>query len=183
MRTLEERVARLEAESQIRQLASRYCFYLDRREVDLIGTLFTENARVRSADGAMDASGRPALVELYLQRFEALGPGHHITHDHQIDFVGDGTEEATGRVSGHAEVARNGTVMIAATHCEDVYRKTPDGWRIADRLIRFLYYVPADAYPTVFASRNRNFADGEPREVDFPESLPSWIAYEQSRQR
>jgi hypothetical protein len=179
--TLEDRIARLEAESQIRQLAARYCFYLDRREVDLIGSLFCSDATVRSADGAMNATGTSALIELYLGRFDALGPGHHVTHDHQIDFMGDGSEEATGRVSGHAEVARNGQVMIAATHCEDVYRNTPDGWKIADRLIRFLYYVPAEAYPTALLSRNRNHAYGEPREVDFPESLPSWIAYQKSR--
>ncbi|MDB5723234.1 MAG: snoaL-like domain protein [Alphaproteobacteria bacterium] len=181
--TIEDRIARLEAESQIRQLAARYCFYLDRREVDLIGSLFTADATVRSADGAMNATGTKALIDLYLRRFEVLGPGQHVTHDHQIDFVGDGREQATGRVSGHAEVARNGRVMIAATQCEDVYRNTPDGWKIADRLIRFLYYVPAEAYATVFLSRNRNHAYGEPTEVDFPESLPSWISFEESRRQ
>ena len=183
MLTLEERIERLEAESQIRQLVARYCFYLDRREVDRIGSLFCADANVRSADGAMDANGREAIVDLYLGRFEALGPGLHVTHDHQIDFTGNGTEQATGRVSGHAEVERNGRGMIAATQCEDVYRRTEQGWRFADRLIRFFYYVPADRYPDVLGSSRRNFAYGDPREVDFPEAVPSWVAYEKANGR
>lgn len=183
MLNLEDRIARLEAESQIRQLVARYCFYIDDRMIDEIGTLFTPDATLRSADGVMNATGVEAIVEQYHGRFDALGPGHHFMHDIQIDFVGDGKTEATGRVSGHAELWRAGKMMVTAIRYKDVYRNTADGWKFADRTISFLYYVPIEEYPNILATPDRNHAYAEPKPADFPERLPSWIAYEKSRGR
>lgn len=180
---LAHRIARLEAESQIRQLVARYCFYIDDRQRDLIGTLFTDDATLRSADGVMNATGVDAILDQYDGRFDVLGPGHHFMHDVLIDFVGDGQTEATGRVSGHAELWRMNRMMVAAIRYDDIYRNTDDGWKFADRVINFLYYVPVADYPDILRTPMRNHAYPDPRPADFPEALPSWIAYEQSRGR
>lgn len=183
MSTLEDRIARLEAESQIRQLVARYCFYIDDREIDRVATLFTDDGTLRSADGVMNATGVGAIIDQYHGRFDVLGPGHHFMHDIQIDFVGDGKAEAAGRVTGHAELWRNGKMMVAAIRYKDVYRNTDDGWRFHDREISFLYYVPVSEYPDILSGPNRNHAYAQPAPADFPERLPSWIAYEKSRGR
>lgn len=177
---IEARIARLEAESQIRQLVARYCFTIDDRLIDQIAALFTADAVLRSADGVMNATGVDAIMTQYQGRFAALGPGHHFMHDIQIDFVGDGTREARGKVSGHAELWRNGQMMVTGIRYNDLYRNTPDGWRFADREISFIYYVPVGEYPNILGTLNRNLAYPEPKPADFPERLPSWIAYEQS---
>lgn len=183
MPSLEDRIARLEAESQIRQLIARYCFTIDDRDLDGIRALFAHDATLKSADGVMNATGVDAIMEQYHGRFDVLGPGHHFMHDVQIDFVGDGKSEATGRVIGHAELWRAGKMMVTAIRYADKYRNTDDGWKFAERTISFLYYVPISEYPDILATPNRNHAYAEPKPADFPETLPSWISYEKSRGR
>jgi uncharacterized protein (TIGR02246 family) len=174
---LEARIARLEAESQIRQLVARYCFAIDDRDIDNVAALFADNAVVRSADGVMNATGIDAIMAQYHERFKVLGAGQHFMHDIAIDFVGDGSVEAHGRVSGHAELWRKDKMMVAGLRYNDVYRNTATGWRFADRLISFLYYVPLDKYPGILGITDRNHAYAEPCSADFPEKLPSWAAY------
>ncbi|MFS0737342.1 nuclear transport factor 2 family protein [Sphingomonas sp. 1P06PA] len=175
---IEARIARLEAESQIRQLIARYCFTIDERDLPNVAALFTDDAVVRSADGVMNATGIDAIMEQYQGRFKALGPGMHFMHDIQIDFVGDGTQEAHGKVAGHAELERNGKMMMVGLHYRDVYRNTAKGWKFADRNIHFLYYIDAADYPTIMLQRDRNRAYDSPKPADFPEGLATWKSYE-----
>lgn len=175
---LEARVARLEAESQIRGLIARYCFTIDDRDLDGIAALFAEDAVVRSADGVMNAKGRAAIMEQYRGRFAVLGPGQHVMHDVALEFVGDGTREASGMVSGHAELWRKETMMVTALRYHDRYRNTDDGWKFAERVISFLYYVPLSDYPGILGVRDRNRAYDRPGPADYPEALPSWRAYD-----
>lgn len=178
---LESRIARLEAESQIRQLVARYSFDIDDRRVEAVRSLFADDAVLRSADGVMNASGVDAIMRQFDGRFAVLGPGHHVMHDIQIDFESDTT--ARGRVSGHAELWRGGRMMVAALRYADRYRQTPRGWKFAERVISFLYYVPVERYPGILGTRNRNHAYADPLPADFPESLPDWVAYEHSQGR
>ena len=171
---LEQRIARLEAESQIRQLISRYCFTIDDRLIEENSALFAPDAKVRSADGVMNSKGVDAIKAMYAQRFAALGPGAHYMHDLQLDFVGDDLSEARGRVSGHAELERNGQMMVCSIRYKDEYRKFGDRWLFQDREISFLYYVSVAEYPGILLQSDRNRAYEENKLADFPESLPSW---------
>lgn len=179
MADLESRIARLEAESQIRQLVARYSFDIDDRRVDAVRALFADDAVLRSHDGVMQAVGVDAIMAQFDGRFSVLGPGHHVMHDIQIDF--DDDDAARGRVSGHAELWRNGQMMVAAIRYADRYRKTGTGWKFAERVLGFLYYVPVDAYPGILGQRNRNHAYADPLPADFPEGSADWIAYELSQ--
>ncbi|MDE2618873.1 MAG: nuclear transport factor 2 family protein [Sphingomonadales bacterium] len=173
--TLESRIARLEAESQIRQLIARYSFCIDDRRLAEVRALFADDAVLRSSDGVMHAEGVEAIMAQYAGRFAVLGPGHHVMHDVQIDF--DSATTARGRVAGHAELWRNGTMMVAAIRYADRYRQTPQGWKFAERTIGFLYYVPVEAYPGILGRTDRNRAYPTPMPADFPEALPEWQAY------
>lgn len=179
MADLEARIARLEAESQIRQLVARYSFDIDDRRIESVRALFTDDAVLRSSDGVMQAAGVDAIMAQFDGRFAVLGPGHHVMHDIQIDF--DSDNEARGRVSGHAELWRNDQMMVAALRYADRYRRTELGWKFAERVIGFLYYVPVEAYPGILGHRDRNHAYADPLPADFPESLPEWIAYEETQ--
>ena len=183
MGDLDDRIARLEAESQIRQLVARYCFTIDDRDIAGVRALFTDDAVLNSADGVMNATGLDAIMAQYDGRFDVLGPGHHFMHDIQIDFIGDGKREATGRVSGHAELWRANRMMVAALRYADRYCNTDAGWKFAARTISFLYYVPVEHYPGILGKPDRNHAYAAPMQADFPERLPSWIAYEKARAR
>lgn len=169
----ERRLARLEADAAIRQLIARYCFTIDDRDMAGIHALFTDDAVVRSADGVMDARGIDAVMAQYEGRFAMLGPGQHFMHDVELDI---GDDEASGRVSGHAELWRRDQMMVTAIRYRDRYRRDDAGWRFAEREIAFLYYVPVADYPGILGRRDRNLAYGDPRPADFPETLPGWAA-------
>ncbi|MBC2669808.1 nuclear transport factor 2 family protein [Novosphingobium piscinae] len=173
------RIERLEAESQIRQLIARYSFCIDDRRIAEVRDLFAADAMLRSDDGVMEAHGVDAIMAQFEGRFAALGPGHHVMHDVQIDF--DGSDHARGRVAGHAELWRNGAMMVAALRYADRYVRTAAGWKFAARSIGFLYYVPVKAYPGILGRADRNHAYAAPLPADFPEPLPDWIAYHQAR--
>ena len=175
--TIDLRLDRLEAESAIRQLIARYCFTIDDRDLPGIEALFSQDARVASEDGVMDARSARAIMDQYHDRFRVLGAGAHYMHDIALDFADDDRDGATGRVSGHAELWRGGQMMVAGLRYRDRYRRTAAGWRFAERIIGFLYYVPVEQYPNILAHPDRNRAYDVPRSADYPEALPSWSAY------
>lgn len=179
MTGIESRIARLEGESAIRQLVSRYCFHIDDRDVAALATLFTHDAELHSSDGAtMNAKGLSAIIDQYHGVFEHLGPGQHFTHDISITFIDD--DHALGIVSGHAEFMYEDRMIVTAMRYRDQYKKEGE-WKFASRLLGFLYYVPIGEYPGILGKTLRSHALREPRPADFPESLDSWISYEQSR--
>jgi hypothetical protein len=173
---LEQRVRRLEDRLEIRELAGRYGFAVDDRNIGDLERLFTPEAAFRSKDGVMNARGRTAVIEQFRGRFSVLGPSNHFTHDHLIAFS-DEPDRATGIVSSHAEVWRNGQALLGALRCEDIYQRHEGRWCFADRLLSFLYYMPVGEYAEGLGSLLRMRAYGDRRPADFPESLPSWREY------
>ena len=175
--TLEQRIARLEARTEIRELVARYCFTVDERDVEGIGQCFTRNGCCRSLDGVMNATGRDGVVAQFHGRFAVLGPSNHFTHDHIIEFDERDTAHATGLVNSHAEVVRNDAPMLASLRYHDEYRFEDGRWRFEARTLSFFYYLrPAD-YPQAMGDILRNRAYEKPQSADFPESLPSWHRY------
>lgn len=167
------RLDRLEAESAIRALAARYCFAIDNHDLAAVADLFTDDARVWSRDGVMDAKGRDAIITQYEGRFRALGPSNHVSHDHWIR-LSDDPNCAKGMLSAHAELWRNEQTMVTALRYDDVYRRVRGEWRFQERALSFLYYVPLADYRDILGTRDRMRAYEKPAEADYPECLPSW---------
>ena len=174
--SMPERLRRLEDRAELTELIARYCIAVDDRDVEALASLFTPDGRFRSADGVMDAVGRDAVMEQFRGRFAALGPTNHFTHDRIFEFGAD-PDAAAGLVTSHAEVVRNGRALVAALRYADAYRRVDGRWRFADRLLSFLYYLPAEEYARGFVSRLRMRAYGDERPADYPEGLPTWRRY------
>lgn len=168
------RVEKLEAESAIRRLCARYNLAIDDHDLATVADLFTEHARFHSRDGVMDATGRTAIVAQFEGRFAVLGPSNHVGHDHLVVVDGD---TATGILSAHAEVHRNGTPMVAALRYRDRYVREADAWRFAERELSFLYYVPLADYPGILDRTDRMRAYETPAPADYPEGLATWKDY------
>lgn len=164
---LDLRVRKLEAIAAIRDLAARYVFAIDDRDIDGVAACFAENARFRSRDGRMNATGRAAIMEQFARRFSVLGHGAHYTHDHVIRVNNDASA-ASGLVSLHAELMRNGGPMLASLRYEDVYCIEDGRWKFADRLLSFLYYLNTEEYLAHFPERKRNRAYEAPMDADLP---------------
>lgn len=174
---LEMRIARLEARDAIRELIARYGLVIDDHDLAGIGQLFTEEASFSSRDGVMQARGRQAIVEQFIDRFRVLGISNHFTHDHIIQFEDDDLARATGLVTSHAEVWRNGQALIGAMRYHDRYQVDQGVWRFQSRELAFLYYLPVTEYAEGLGSNLRQRAYGDLRPADYPEALPGWQDY------
>ena len=172
--TLEDRVMRIEDRQEIADLQARYALAIDLHDLGTVAPLFAREGRFRSADGVMDAVGRDAICDQFRNRFAALGFGLHVTHDHLVELDPDERDRATGAVSSHAEVVRDGRPMIVAMRYADSYSREDGAWRFADRLLRFFYYLPIDEYITAIDTRQRMRAYGDERPADLPESATTF---------
>jgi len=155
MDTLETRIQRIEDRLAIHDLVATYGRVVDDRRVEELSELFSVNGRFRSADGVMDARGRNAVIEQFRGRFSVLGMSNHVTHDLVVTLDPVNPDKARGVLGSHAEVVRNGRTLVTALRYEDEYIREEGRWRFADRLLSFLYYVPADEYAEAMASSTR----------------------------
>jgi ketosteroid isomerase-like protein len=169
------RLEAVEADIAIRNLIARYAMVMDDRDVASIPSLFTKDARVTSGDGVMNAQGRDFLVDFYEGRFKLLGATHHYTYGMEIAI--DGPTTGHGRISGGAEVFRNGVQQVVALRYLDKYEKEDGAWRIAHRHMLYCYYCPLDEYPTILSKLERNLTYGRPIEADFPENTAPFKEY------
>jgi hypothetical protein len=175
MTEFELRLHRLEARAEIAQLVSRYSRANDQRDMTLLEDLLTEDARIWSDDGLMSADGRQTIVDMYHRLFDIRGASYHWTHDHELYFNDDDPHSATGIVMGHGEVTPNGVHYLAAIRYTDKYRQVNNVWYFAERSLAFIYYVPADEYPSCLLTTLRNRVHGDHRPADLPEKLPTWV--------
>jgi hypothetical protein len=143
---LAARVRRLEDRAAIGELVVLYGYVMDEHDSAGIRDLFCSDATMRSSDGVVDASGIDEIVEMFQGRYAVLGPTNHFTHGHVIRFDDEAPDIATGLLSSHAEVIRNGVPMLVALRYEDRYRRVDGRWRFADREMSYMYYLPAGEY-------------------------------------
>lgn len=168
---LEERLRRVEDKLAIAELVALYGFVMDERDLTGLPSLFTEDARLGSADGVFDARGLPAIAEAYAGRFAVLGATNHFVHA-AISRPDPGDPDlASGLVSGHAEVVRDGQALLVALRYHDAYRRTAGGWRIRERVMGYMYYLPVDRYAETLPTDDRSLVYGEPRPADWPAVL------------
>lgn len=172
MNDLERRIRRLEDLEEIRALAVRYGFAVDERDLDGVCALFTEDAELRTMSGPGKGKGVAAIAEYFRGRFDVLGPTNHFTHGHVVDFDDEDPDQATGLVSSHAEVWRDGAPMITALRYHDRYRRGPDGWRFAERVQSYMYFVDVREYPQALGDRLRMRANKDAwQKADWPAGL------------
>jgi hypothetical protein len=105
-----------------------------------------------------------------------MGHSFHVAHDHVIDFQSD--KLATGRVTSHAELIRNGEPYVVALRYEDVYARENVTWRFRERALCFYYYLKVTDYSTEMAGTKRMRGMGEPIDADWPEKTVTFRNYQ-----
>ncbi|MET7392877.1 nuclear transport factor 2 family protein [Dactylosporangium sp. NPDC005572] len=171
---VEARLTRLEDVEAIRDLVARYGFAIDDRDLDGVKVLFATEGSLQTASGPSKGKGVDAVGDYFAGRFAVLGPTHHFTHDHVIDFDPADPAIAHGRVAAHAEVWRDGRPMLTALRYLDTYVKKPEGWRFLSRTQAYLYFVDVRQYPEALGAKLRvrtgeTEADWKP--ADWPAGL------------
>ncbi len=128
MNTLEERLARMEAKDEIRELTHRYCHGVVDGDADRIVELFCQDGVFRTH--TLAPQGHAELLEFYSG---GVGGKTHkpFVQNHVIEFEDE--ERATGRCSVEIRVWQDNEAYTQAGHYHDRYRKEDGRWRFAER--------------------------------------------------
>jgi len=138
-----ERVQRLEDAEEIRQISIQYCLAVDDSDWETFRRLFTEDAHLGSSQANFgSAHGQDEVVELVRNVRSTYGRTIHTTNGQTISLVD--SDSACGVVPSHAEINMAGETFVCALRYYDEYRREAGAWRLADRVIKWKYVLPAD---------------------------------------
>lgn len=118
------------------EAVNRYAYGLDGRDWKLLDQVFTEDAVARygGPDGAL-LDGRAAIVASIRAHLDGCGPTQHLLGNHIVTVEGD---EAIAHCKARVYHQGAGTrAELTPYECFGVYedrlKRTPEGWRIAER--------------------------------------------------
>ncbi|MDN3357614.1 nuclear transport factor 2 family protein [Actinomadura sp. DC4] len=126
-----------EAEAAIRNVLARIAHLSDMGDIEEYGAQFTEDARWEMS-GVPVKEGRARIQEAGVARRAegATGPGsdtRHVVGTTAVTVDGD-TAVAESYWQFYADTA-TAPVLRSMGHYRDTFRRTPEGWRLAERLI------------------------------------------------
>ena len=166
---LEERVSRLAATEEIRQLVAKYCLALDMRDLDALCGLFPMDVRV-----SRDVSGRAALKTWFDDTLRNQFSGTaHVTGNHIIEF--DDPDHARGVVYSRNEHETDGQWIIMTMMYWDRYERLEGRWYFRRRLPLYWYATDLNAPPT--GEKKMRWPGREPYAGGWPEFWPSYSAF------
>ena len=141
-------VGRLLAYEEIRQLAARYAFAIDTRDLDTLVRLFVPHVRV-----GRDLTGRDALRASFDTQLRAIGRTILNVGTHVIDLVD--ADHATGWVYTKAEIEADGRWIHQAVLYEDTYKRVEsDGWCFVRRIHELWYAAEPGVNPLTLPPAN-----------------------------
>ncbi|WP_420432427.1 nuclear transport factor 2 family protein [Candidatus Poriferisocius sp.] len=172
---LSERIARLEALGEIRDLVARYGMVVDDRDIESLADMFTSDAKFGLADGMVANQGRQAVIDFYTERMAAFGATYHYPHSHVIELDPDRPGHATGQVNAHAELALDGRTLVTALRYFDEYQVEDGRWCFVERKVAMIYYMDmADLADGGLCDDDRKRYFGTVGPAEIPESLDTW---------
>jgi hypothetical protein len=177
--TVEQRLARLEAAEQIRQLASRYGLAVDSRDMDAIVALFVNDGRPVFYRGDVGTPGGRALKKSYIAAQSRYTASQHYMCNHIIDF--DDDTHAHGVVYAIIRQEREGKYFVIEVAYWDKYEKVGKKWLFAERRPRT--WNPADWHVEEISPVPTNRASALPSVGALPEAFPSWAPFWKSVRR
>jgi ketosteroid isomerase-like protein len=131
---------RLVGRDEIRQLAYRYAWAVDSRDLDALVALFVPDVRV-----GRDASGRDALRESFDTSLRAIGVSILFVGNHIIDF--QDPDHASGIVYCRGLIQDGTRVVEQAIQYRDRYVRRDGEWLFVRRVHVLWYGVETAEHP------------------------------------
>lgn len=172
------RLRRVADRDEIRQLAYRYAWGLDSRDIDAVAALFVPD--VRSANGV----GTEALAATFNDSMAAIGVSILFVGNHLIDF--DSDDDAHGLVycRGYIEPRDGphpGRYVEQAILYRDRYRRVDGAWRFVKRRHELWYGIETAERP--LHQRPADWPTHHDGLGTVPYGEPSWQAFWAARQQ
>jgi hypothetical protein len=162
-----QRIARLEAFEQIRELTARHAQALDFRDLDALVALYVED--VQAPDGR---AGRAALGEWFDHALRAYSVSFHLIGNHLIDVLGD--DRARGTLYCRAEYQVADRWIVMPMQYEDHYEQHDGSWLLRQRTARAFYAADVLERPSALPGRFDFPGHPEIRAAELPEAWQSW---------
>ncbi len=133
--------------ADITELLARYAIALDRRELDAVGELFTEDGQATYSGNRLDP-GRAAIVA-YLQPLVEVPMTQHVIGTPSITVDGDTATATSYAIVTFVREAEDGghTAVHRGLSYDDQLVRTADGWRFKERFHQALWSTDG---PTVW---------------------------------
>lgn len=119
----------------LRYLAEAYARGCDTKDAAVLASCFTDGATltIHWVDREPSTLRMPGHVDRILKGLDRYQRTIHFVGNHTAQVDGD---SATGVTYCFAHHILDGNDHLMAIRYEDVYRREPDGWRIAERHLR-----------------------------------------------
>ena len=139
------------ARIEIRSLIDRYALAMDDGNVDEVLGLYAPDGEFERIQATV--RGQDELRATYTRILGRYHPTRHSPAVHVIKSLEESM--ATGTQTGTAELVETGVGLKAAYRFEDVYTKTPAGWRFQRRSLRYMWVIESPELTEIFASNDR----------------------------
>nr|WP_295383274.1 nuclear transport factor 2 family protein [uncultured Pseudacidovorax sp.] len=167
------RIDRLESLDAIRQLASRYAFAIDVRDLDAVVALYVDDAKAGPG-----ARGRAALREVFDSVLRTFGTTSHQVQNHVIDFRD--ADHAQGLVScrcEHEVEAPDGALhwVVVQNVYHDRYERRGGHWYFGARVQHRIYATALDDPPV--GPYKLRWPGEPPARATFHDAFACWQAF------
>ena len=153
---------------EIRQLAYRYAYGVDGRDLDLLASLYVEDVRA-----TRKTSGREAMRDVFSDSLSAIGVCVLFVGNHIIDF--QDPEHATGIVYCHGWIDDGGPWIEQAIQYHDRYALRDGKWLFVRRKHLLVYGQTQPEHP--LEQPLANWPANQVGRGSLPESEASWRAF------
>ena len=158
MKLLEARIERLEDIEAIRELRMLYHHYNNEGTYHRLEELYTDDAYI-DFQPLGDARGRKAVGELLVGLTNTVVFIKQFISSHMVKVDGD---TATGISWLDARYSQDGKSIIAAVKYDDKYRRTPQGWKFSEMLVKIYFSVPVQQGWAAPPDKLHHFREGSP---------------------
>jgi 3-phenylpropionate/cinnamic acid dioxygenase small subunit len=132
-----------QARAEIDDLLARYCFALDRRDLEDLSNVFAADA-VITYSGPRVSTGVGQIVEFFRTTASAVAVTQHLLHTSRVWATEPDAAEGLTHVTAHhvgygvaLPAPETATYTVTGTY-QDVFTRTPAGWRIWRRTLTLL---------------------------------------------
>jgi hypothetical protein len=165
----EARLARVEAQLAIQQLAVGYALAIDSRDLDLMAEQWVPDVWM----GKNFGGGHEAVKTFFRQILQDFYRTVHMIVGHRIDLVDE--DHATGTVYCRAEHESAEVWVVQAITYEDTYRRVEGRWGFERRKHHHWYSTPIEAPPSGPTFENWPALAGPL--PDLPHAWPTWQTF------
>ncbi|WP_209123312.1 nuclear transport factor 2 family protein [Alkalihalobacillus sp. BA299] len=142
-KTLEERIAVLEAREEIKEVIAKYNHGVDKHDEEMFMDIWEENAVWDIGDPWGYCANKQEILDKTKAIWEGLPETHHYAMNEVIEVdINNGTATTVADVDATATNAVGVPLVIAATYWDKLSNRTGK-WRLTERKVKIHYMTPA----------------------------------------